>query len=141
MPSISFATNAGSLPSSPASKRRFSRSSTPGASSANRARTGSIEYFGFGCPLGRPRCEAVTTVAPRSSNQLIVGSAARMRKSSVMTPFSIGTLKSVRTSTRLPATSPRSSRVGMRSAMTLAHFFRFAALAPAYRVVSTRRLE
>ena len=34
------ATNAGSLASSPGSKRRFSISSTPGASSASRARTG-----------------------------------------------------------------------------------------------------
>jgi hypothetical protein len=40
--------------------------------------------------------------APRSVSQLIVGRAARMRKSSVITPFSIGTLKSYRTSTRLP---------------------------------------
>ena len=117
MPSMSRATNPASLPSSPASNRRFSISSTPGASSASRARTGSIEYLGFGLPFGRPRCDAVTTLAPRDVSHSMVGSAARMRKSSVMTcspsRSSIGTLKSVRTSTRLPATSPRSSSVGI----------------------------
>ena len=62
MPSTSRATKAGSFPSSPASKRRFSSSSTPGASSASRARTGAIEYLGFGAPLGRPRWLQATTV-------------------------------------------------------------------------------
>ncbi len=65
----------------------------------------------------------MTTCAPRSVSQLIVGSAARMRKSSVMTPPSIGTLKSVRTKTRFPLTSPRSASVGMR---LMAYFFAFA---------------
>ena len=51
---------------SPGSKRRFSSSSTPGASSARRARIGATEYFGSGAPFGRPRWVAVTTVAPRS---------------------------------------------------------------------------
>ena len=46
---------AGSLPVSPGSKRRFSNSSTPGASSASRSRTGSIENDGSGTPFGRPR--------------------------------------------------------------------------------------
>ena len=74
----------------------------------------SIEYFGFGSPFGRPRWLAHDHVAPRSVSHSIVGSAARMRKSSVIVPSSsIGTLKSVRTRTRLPLTSPRSSSVGM----------------------------
>ena len=79
----------------------------------------------------------MTTCAPRSVSQLIVGSAARMRKSSVILPSSIGTLKSVRTSTRFPLTSPRSARVGMRP---IAYFFDFGSLPAANIVVSMRRL-
>src|SRR4051812_38551459 len=45
------------------------------------------------------------TRAPRSSNALIVGIAARMRVSSVTLPPSSGTLKSTRTSARLPRSS------------------------------------
>ena len=63
-PSISCCTNAGSLAVSPGSKRRFSSSSTPGASSARRARTGSTEYFGSGAPLGRPRWVHAVTCGP-----------------------------------------------------------------------------
>ena len=83
-------TNAGSLPSSPGSKRRFSSSSTPGASSASRARTGSTEYFGFGCPFGRPRWVQATTVAPvllqppqrrhRGADAEVVGDAAVLER-------------------------------------------------------------
>ena len=57
---------------------------------------------------------AQTTVAPRSWSQQIVESAARMRKSSVIRPSVIGTLKSVRTRTRRPSTGGRSSRSGSR---------------------------
>ena len=63
-------TKAGSLAVSPGSKRRFSSSSTPGASSARRPRTGSIEYVGSGAPLGRPRWVQAVTVAPRSVQPL-----------------------------------------------------------------------
>ena len=73
-----------------------------------------MEYFGFGWPFGRPRWLAQTTVAPRSWSQVMVGSAARMRKSSVIRPSSSGTLKSVRTSTRRPSTGGRSSNSGSR---------------------------
>ena len=118
MPLMRLATKAASFPSSPALKRRFSKSSTPGASSAKRAATGSIEYLSSTLPLGRPKWLAQTTVAPLSVSQLIVGNAALMRKSSVIVRLpealvSIGTLKSVRTRTRLPETSPRSSSVGI----------------------------
>ena len=46
------ATKAGSLPSSPGSNRRFSSSSTPGASSASRARTGVDGVLRVRLPLG-----------------------------------------------------------------------------------------
>ena len=115
--STSRATNAGSFPSSPASKRRFSSRSTPGASSARRRRTGSIEYLGSGLPLGRPRWLHAVTCAPCSCSHVIVGSAARMRRSSVIRPSSSGTLKSARSSTRWPSSGSRSSSTG-RSAPT-----------------------
>ena len=55
IPLISWLTKAGSLPSSPGLNLRFSSSSTPGANSARRARTGAMEYFTFGEPFGRPK--------------------------------------------------------------------------------------
>ena len=54
-PCTRCSTNSAPLPSSPGENRKFSRSSTPGANSASRARTGAMEYLGFAVPLGRPR--------------------------------------------------------------------------------------
>lgn len=77
-----------------------------------RAAAGASEKAGSGAPLGRPRCEATTTLAPASARALTVGSTARIRPSSVMVPPSSGTLRSARTKTRLPATpSVRSSSI------------------------------
>jgi hypothetical protein len=45
------------------------------------------------------------TRPPLSAISRIVGSTRSMRVASVMRPFSIGTLRSTRTSTRLPVTS------------------------------------
>ncbi len=45
------------------------------------------------------------TVAPFPSRCVMVGSDARIRVSSPIVPFLIGTLKSTRTSTRRPCTS------------------------------------
>jgi hypothetical protein len=56
-------------------------------------------------PIGRPRLLARITIAPGRMRYTIVGTAARMRASSTTLPSSIGTLKSTRTKTRLPATS------------------------------------
>src|SRR4029077_6211810 len=55
-------------------------------------------------PLGRPKWVTTTTRAPRSRSASMVGSAARMRRSSTMRPPSVGTLKSTRSSTLLPPT-------------------------------------
>ena len=60
-------------------------------------------------PLGRPRWEVSSRRAPCSRSHSIVGSAARMRVSSVISPSCSGTLKSTRTRTRLPSTSRSSS--------------------------------
>ena len=60
-----------------------------------------------GAPFGRPRCAVTTTLAPASESSRIVGTLARIRPSSVIRLPSSGTLRSDRTSTRLPCTSPR----------------------------------
>ena len=57
----------------------------------------------------------MTTLAPASVRVLRVGSAARIRPSSVMMPSLSGTLKSERTRTRLPRRSPRVEMVLTRS--------------------------
>src|SRR5438309_7912646 len=51
------------------------------------------------------------TAAPRSSASLMPGTEARMRVSSVMRPFSIGTLRSARMKTRLPRRSTSTMRL------------------------------
>ncbi len=118
---------ASSFFSSSAWKRRFSSSTTrdpPAASDfaiasraappmqslanttsrpSNRDRcsaTGLRLNSGATLPLGRPRCEARMTVDSWSSANWMLGSAAVMRVSSVMTPFLSGTLKSTRMKTR-----------------------------------------
>ncbi len=120
---------------SPALKRRFSSTATwpsPSAatvscaeeptvsvakatswpsSSPRRPTTGRREYFSSGSPLGRPRWEITATRAPASTSRVRVGSAARMRPSSVIVVPSSGTLRSARTSTRLPRSSPSESMV------------------------------
>ena len=60
---------------------------------------------GSGFPLGRPRWVARTTAAPRSSRFSNRRQRGRMRVSSATSPSRRGTLKSTRTSTRLPRTS------------------------------------
>jgi len=56
--------------------------------------------------LGRPMCDIRITEPPSASTFLMVGMAARMRVSSVTSPFSLrGTLKSTRMIARLPLKS------------------------------------
>merc|ERR1719486_1088939 len=55
--------------------------------------------------LGRPRCEHIATLAPLSRRYLTVGTDARMRVSSPMTPSLMGTLRSQRMRTFLPLRS------------------------------------
>src|SRR2546425_1129073 len=119
--------NSGSFFSSPGQKRVFSTRATPprgsrrvaatpvagsamnstGApSSVSRSRTICLsEYCGSGPPLGLPRCESSTTRAPFSRRYWIVGNDARRRVSSLTLPFFSGTLKSTRTSARLPSSA------------------------------------
>src|SRR5256714_14696261 len=106
-PASSFA-NSGSFAVSRRSNLVFSSTRTRPfvpSSSRRRSATGAIEYAGSG-PFGRPRCEhTITSAAPRSSSNRSVGSAAPIRVSSATRPSSNGTLRSARTSTRLPSTS------------------------------------
>src|SRR6476660_323310 len=84
------------------------------SSSPSRFATGASEYLSSGAPLGRPRWAQTTTVAPASARASIAGTDALMRPSSVIVWPSSGTLRSARTSTRLPRRSPsarRSARV------------------------------
>ncbi len=76
---------------------------------ATSAATGFSESFGSR-PLGRSKCESRITLPPLSASSLMVGAISSMRVASVTLPSSIGTLRSTRTSTRLPLTSA-SSRV------------------------------
>src|SRR5690606_34280324 len=78
-------------------------------SSSSRRATGRREYRGSGSPFGRPRWATTTTFAPASASRRIVGTEARTRPSSVIRSPSSGTLRSLRTRTRLPRRSPRSS--------------------------------
>src|SRR5690242_207961 len=122
---------ASSLASSSAWKRRFSsRSTWPSRSSATSLRTpsptqssakitscpkscesrspaGSSDISGTTLPSGLPRCEARITLARLPSACLMVGSAARMRASSLTlwVFLSSGTLKSTRTKRRRPPMS------------------------------------
>ena len=57
-----------------------------------------------GLPLGRPKCDSTTTFAPLPASSSSVSQARSIRVASVTSPSCIGTLKSTRTSTRLPRT-------------------------------------
>ena len=59
---------------------------------------------GSKAPSGRPRWLISTSLPPWSSTCLMLGSAARIRRSSVILPPFKGTLKSTRMSTVLPLT-------------------------------------
>src|SRR4029077_15584223 len=131
-PSIaSCSTKAGSFFSSCLWKRVFSKSSTspffiaaiafsatsPTQSSAkptwrsstwaSSAATGFHESFGSR-PFGGAEGASRITLPPFAAISVMVGATRSMRVASVTLPFSIGTLRSTRTSTRLPATSAES---------------------------------
>src|SRR5712664_1251930 len=129
----SSATNAGSFFSSSLWKRVFSRhrmspsfmsaiafsAVSPTQSSANAtgflitcakaAATGFSESLASR-PLGRPKCASRIALPPLSEISVMVAAMRSSRVASVTRPFSVGTLRSTRSSTRLPFTST-SSRV------------------------------
>src|SRR5258707_7949979 len=140
----SCATKAGSLRSSPGWKRVFSRhrmspgfmaftaaaARSPMQSSANatgRLSTAAIaganglsDCFGSG-PFGRPKWESKITLPPLSAISRMVGATRSMRVVSATLPFSTGTLRSTRTSTRLPLTSASSSVRNISEACARGH--------------------
>ena len=56
-------------------------------------------------PFGRPKCASRMTLPPLSEISVMVGATRSMRVASVTLPFSVGTLRSTRTRTRLPLRS------------------------------------
>ncbi len=70
---------------------------------------GLSDISGTTLPPGRSKCENTMTRAPFSASSRIVGACRSMRVASVDLPFFIGTFRSSRTNTRLPATSKSSS--------------------------------
>ena len=62
--------------------------------------TGFSESFGSR-PFGRPKCASRMTLPPLSAISVMVGATRSMRVASLTLPFSIGTLRSTRSSTRL----------------------------------------
>src|SRR5262245_22696968 len=140
----SCATKPGSLRSSPEWNRVFSRhrmspgfmaftaaaARSPMQSSANatgRSRTAAIaganglsDCAGSG-PFGRPKWESRITLPPLSAISRMVGATRSMRVVSATLPFSTGTLRSTRTSTRLPLTSAPSSVWNMSAARARGH--------------------
>ena len=101
--SPSFSAAALALASSPATSAAM-MTSLP-SSSLMRFATIFRLSSGFHSPLGLPMWEQRMTFALWSTRYLMVGMAATIRLSEVMTPFLVGTLKSQRHRTRLPATS------------------------------------
>jgi hypothetical protein len=74
---------------------------------AAEAATGLSDSFGSR-PFGRPKCASRITLPPLSAISLMVGATRSIRVMSVTRPFSIGTLRSTRTSARLPERSAES---------------------------------
>ncbi len=135
-PAISWATNCGSLPSSPGSKRRFSSNSTPGASSARRALTASIEYFGFGLPFGRPRCDAHTTRGVTAGQPF---DRRQRRADAEVVGDDTVVHRHVEIGADQHPLAAHVAEIGERG--DTAHRFFFGSLPPAYRVVSISRFE
>ena len=82
--------------------RRRRRGASPRA--RRRRRSASATPSGP-APSGRPKCASRITLPPLSAISVMVGATRSMRVASVTLPFSIGTLRSTRSSTRLPFTS------------------------------------
>src|SRR5580658_6245132 len=109
--------------STPSSQSRFRATGTP-SSCAMRLATGASENSAANLPSsGLPRCDMTRTRAFAVSAACTVGSAARIRASEVTAPSWIGTFRSSRINTRLPARSRlsifRIFTVDLRSALPL----------------------
>ena len=70
------------------------------------AAIGSSDNRRSGPSFGRPKWASRMTFAPLSASSRMVGATRSMRVESVTLPSAIGTLRSTRTSTRLPVMSP-----------------------------------
>ena len=72
---------------------------------ATSAATGRSENFASRFPFGRPKCDSRITLASASASSVMAWATRSMRVASVTTPWSTGTLRSTRISTRRPFTS------------------------------------
>jgi hypothetical protein len=94
---LTAASAAGPMQSSTNPTGRFSTRPTSSA-------TGLSDWLGSR-PLGRPKWDKRIALPPLSAISRMVGAARSMRVASVTLPFSVGTLRSSRTNTRLFFTS------------------------------------
>ena len=101
-PSASLATASAATGPMQSAAKATGRPMIPATASA----IGASENSGSGPPFGRPKCASRMTLAPLSASSRMVGATRSMRVASVTLPSATGTLRSTRTSTRLPLTSP-----------------------------------
>jgi hypothetical protein len=109
---------------SPTTLSSFAKTTSLPSNSESLFATGAKESSGFTSPLGLPMCEQRITLAPSSISFLMVGKAAVILFSSVITPSLRGTLKSHLTNTRFPVTL-RSSTVFLFSICPAPFFIRY----------------
>ena len=102
--SPSFISATAFLAFSPTTSSSLAKTTSWPRSSESLTATGASENFSSGPFFGLPRCEQRITLPPSAISFLIVGRAAVILLSFVITPSLSGTLKSQRTSTFLPFT-------------------------------------
>ena len=103
--SPSFIAATAALAFSPTTVSSSAKTTGCPSSSERRTAQGARLNLASGPFFGLPRWLHRITLPPSATSFLMVGRAATMRLSLVMTPSFMGTLKSTRTSTRLPFTS------------------------------------
>ena len=92
------------------------------SSACSASATGFSESSASGPLFGRPKCESTMTLAPRLARSFRPGTRRSSRVASVTLPFLTGTLRSARTSTRLPFTSTTFSRLQLVEVHSVASF-------------------
>ena len=102
---FSSSTTSPGATTTPSSQSRFNGAGTP-SSSVRRRETGARVNSSANLPSsGRPRCDISITRAFAAKAAWMVGSAARIRASLATSPSLMGTFRSSRIRTRLPARS------------------------------------
>ena len=102
----------------------------PPSAAASSSTNGASESAGSNFPFGRPRCDIITIRAFFVMSSLSVGSNRMIRVLSVTFPATIGTFRSIRTSTILPDTSASSRVLKLRAITVL--FMQLTSSHPAF---------